>query len=395
MKILIASSKYHPYYWGGGEYSVKKLAEELSKYNDVEVEVLTFGEENNTEVISNVKVRRIKSKNIYWSYFAKKQSIFKKIIWHLLEAYNPRAGEIANLIATEIKPDLVHFRNIEDFSTSIFKYLSKHKIPTIQTLNTYFMIEPSGTLYRTSKAGYFIMKIWEQIFRIKKYGSNWLSAVVGVSQLTLNEHIRRGYYRNSKQAVIRTGVQKVNSNQSKRKNDNITFGFIGNLYETKGVLEMITAFKILKGQNINLIVAGAGNSDYSEKCHKLAKDDNRIKFLGKTDQETFFTQIDVSIIPSIWMDPFPRVLIEAYSFGKPVISSNKGGAKERVVQGVTGFIYRNEEELIESMEKLISEPKLISTFSNNIKSWAKIHEGDDIDQYYSLYKEIINTPQTD
>ena len=47
---------------------------------------------------------------------------------------------------------------------------------------------------------------------------------------------------------------------------------------------------------------------------------------------------DVVIVPSVYLDPFPTIVLEAGASGRPVVVTNMGGAKEAVVEGETGFV---------------------------------------------------------
>lgn len=44
------------------------------------------------------------------------------------------------------------------------------------------------------------------------------------------------------------------------------------------------------------------------------------------------------VVPSLWPEPFGRVVIEAAAYGTPAIVGNTGGLPELVADGVTGFI---------------------------------------------------------
>ena len=44
------------------------------------------------------------------------------------------------------------------------------------------------------------------------------------------------------------------------------------------------------------------------------------------------------IIPSLWNEPFGRVVIEAYSHNKPVIGANRGGIPE-IIKRKRKWIY--------------------------------------------------------
>ncbi|WP_420316804.1 glycosyltransferase [Ekhidna sp.] len=389
MKILIATSKYHPYYLGGGEYSVKRLAEGLKNIEDLEVEVLTFADKPIIDYENGIKVHRIKPINIYWSYYSKHKKFLSKTIWHILEVFNPNAKSIVEYIKTNIKPDLVHFRNIEDFSSSIFMYLSREKIPTIQTLNTYSMIEPSGTLFRQGRLSSLAMLLMIQLFKGKKYFSHYCSAVVGVSLHTLNEHLERGYYKSSIKKVIKTSPEAVNYFEPEKSKNGVVFGYIGNILKTKGLLELIRAFKKTKSNNSQLIIAGAGDKRYYKHCVEEALEDERIVFVGRLKQSDFYPRVDVVIVSSIWNDPYPRVVAESLGYSKPIISSNFGGAKEGIMHNKTGYIYFDQSELINYIDNLTDNENKIDEFKQNIKNELKDLISIDLDEYYKLYNRVI------
>ena len=46
---------------------------------------------------------------------------------------------------------------------------------------------------------------------------------------------------------------------------------------------------------------------------------------------------NITLVPSIYLDPFPTVVLESMYIGTPVISSVYTGAKEAIIDGVTGY----------------------------------------------------------
>jgi glycosyltransferase involved in cell wall biosynthesis len=58
------------------------------------------------------------------------------------------------------------------------------------------------------------------------------------------------------------------------------------------------------------------------------------------------------LFPLQWEEPFGMVLIEAMACGTPVLSLNRGAVPEVVVDGVTGFVRREPDELVEALREL-------------------------------------------
>ncbi len=78
--------------------------------------------------------------------------------------------------------------------------------------------------------------------------------------------------------------------------------------------------------------------------------DKEIKALGIGEQILFtgwisgdtlkacYASADVVVVPSIYLDPFPTITLEAMASGKAVVVTCHGGTRELVVDGVTGYV---------------------------------------------------------
>jgi glycosyltransferase involved in cell wall biosynthesis len=88
-------------------------------------------------------------------------------------------------------------------------------------------------------------------------------------------------------------------------------------------------------ENAHLVIAGS--ADLSELSHIK----NRITFLKDLSQEdmrTLYSAVDVTLVPSIYLDPFPTMCLESMACGKPVIATTHGGSKEAVLDTKTGWV---------------------------------------------------------
>ena len=69
--------------------------------------------------------------------------------------------------------------------------------------------------------------------------------------------------------------------------------------------------------------------------------DARVRVLGPLDAEgmrSAYAAADAVLVPSVYLDPFPTVCLEAMACGKPVIATCHGGAREAVRDGRDGWI---------------------------------------------------------
>ena len=70
----------------------------------------------------------------------------------------------------------------------------------------------------------------------------------------------------------------------------------------------------------------------------LLKDIRSAGWLVGDQLRAAFHLADVVVVPSVCLDTFPTVNLEAMAAGKPVIATCYGGSSEIVLDGVTGFI---------------------------------------------------------
>ena len=120
-------------------------------------------------------------------------------------------------------------------------------------------------------------------------------------------------------------------------------GVVGRVEPEKGQMGFVAAARILSAEfaACRFIVAGAplfSGPDYLAKV-KEASRALPIQFHGwQEDIGAVFSRLDLLVVPSSDIDSTPRVVIEAFSAGIPVVAFPSGGIPEIVEDGKTGFL---------------------------------------------------------
>lgn len=148
--------------------------------------------------------------------------------------------------------------------------------------------------------------------------------------------------------IINKDETSLYSNIDKTK---ITFGYIGQVTQAKGVLHLInSSLKLLaEGRDIQIVIAGSLSYDksFAEECiNKIpAKFKSKIFFVGEIeDIDLYFSYIDVLCIPSIKQEPLANVLSEAKYHKIPSIVYPSGGLPELITNGVDGYVCKESTE---------------------------------------------------
>lgn len=128
------------------------------------------------------------------------------------------------------------------------------------------------------------------------------------------------------------------------------------LEKLKRVDLLIKAFKKIDN-DIDFLIAGTGSEENYLK--ELAKDDERVKFLGFVSDhklvELYSNALFVPFIP--YDEDYGLITIEAMSSSKPVLTTiDSGGVKELVKSGYNGIITEpNVDKIADAMRLLISD----------------------------------------
>jgi glycosyltransferase involved in cell wall biosynthesis len=140
---------------------------------------------------------------------------------------------------------------------------------------------------------------------------------------------------------------------SRREGPGEHFLFAGRLSREKGVRTLITAWAGLRAK---LIVAGDGPDE--EALRREAP--SSVEFLGQVDpleMPALLERARALILPSIWYEGSPRIVLEAYAKGVPVVASAIGSLPDLVDDGVTGMLVRpgDSASLAHTVEQLLDD----------------------------------------
>lgn len=399
MKVLIVNTFYYPFQFGGAEKSVQLITEGLVKRGH-QVTVITIGHEDSVSVVNGVRVYYIKTKNIY-DIKASSPSPLAKPFWHLLDAYNPLYAPLIKKILLEENPDIIHTNNLAGFSVQVWQIARKLNIPIVHTLRDYYLLCPKSTMYK--KGDNCLSRCLEcQLYSIsKKIMSEHVSAVCGISQFILQKHLQEGYFKNALiKKVIYNAVAKTplvtssNASSTGEKTNSIKFGFVGQISPAKGIETLCKVFKenAESFKTHTLHIYGKSTNQFYEDYLKATYSHKNIVFEGHKKPEDIYPNIQVVIVPSEWNEPFGRIIIEAYAYGKFVVASNKGGIPEIVKEGVNGFIYepKSSTSLIEKIYKIIENKQLLSEASEINKRTALEYS---IETNIQAYLEVYSSSQ--
>lgn len=390
MKILFVNTYYYPNMFGGAEHSVKILAEGLSEEHECAVFSVDSGcnEGLKSEKIGNVCVFRSGSRCFdFAARFHKTESLRIKLKNRLADLYNPAALKHFKTVIQQFKPDVILTNGLRGIGPQVWKIANQNGVKVVHTLRDYFVVDPTMKMNHLS-----FFWLWKSFF---SHYSKFINYLTAPSDYTIDKVIAAGFYSPKKKKVaIPNGTDVDRSllckliDAKRTQNSPLTqFIFVGTLGLYKGIMQLIEAFNQLRDKNVRLVICGSGTLK-NEVLNAVAKNPN-IVYRGQLPSDVLkeeYRKSDVCVIPSLWDEPFGRVVVEAAANGCAVIASNRGGIPEIVKNlGVDEPIdcydlhqlnlsleqFCSLEKRLEQLDCILKNITLYSK-ENNVKSYEKV-----------------------
>ena len=294
--------------------------------------------------------------------------------------YNRQAQRRLERLVAEKEPQIAHLHNIHyQISPSILPTLRRLKIPVVMTLHDYRIICPNGYLFTQGalcercKGGHFQNALVHRCLR-DSWGASVLGAAAAYTHgaLDLYRYIDRFVapsvflrqkmldfgYAADRVRVIRNFFDAHTPTASSPGEP--YFVWAGYMVVQKGAQLLLEAIHRIGGARLFL----AGEGPYFPRLRDQASREGligRVSFTGfmrDRDLWSLMGRCRAVVVPSIWYENSPMVILEAYSLGRPVIATAIGGIPEMVEDGQTGILVPpgDIKALAEAMQWLLDNP---------------------------------------
>ena len=320
--------------------------------------------------------------------------------------YNPASIRAFQEILKKEKPDVINVHNLYPLiSPAILPEAKKAGIPVVMTVHNYRLVCPTGLHFShgeicekcsgghemqciinncegslAKSAGYAMRNWWA---RTRKYYLENVTIFACLTRFQQDRLVADGIPRN-KLALIPNMVKHTDIDLPK---DDDYLGFSGRLSPEKGISTLVEAVKL----NPELQFAAAGAYDKIENLENTVPDNFRLLgYCGPDDLARFYNNARAIVLPSVWFEGFPTVLVEAMLHRKPIICSDIGGLSDIVDDGVTGFLVKpgDAQDLAEKMKILWDDPELCKKMGEAGRNKAMTEYSND--KYYERLMRVFN-----
>lgn len=179
--------------------------------------------------------------------------------------------------------------------------------------------------------------------------------------------------------------------------------YLGRIHPKKGLAELLLALKLCSRQhpfllsNLEVNIVGWGDASYVAQMKRMASDlglDGFVFFRGPAfgvSKDEFFTSSDAFILPS-YSEGLPMAVLEAWSFGLPVLITPECNLEDGFLCGAAIKIQNVPQSLASSLIELLEtsrdELQQMGKRGRNLVatkySWDSVAK-----QYLSMYEEVL------
>ncbi|GLK83934.1 glycosyl transferase family 1 [Ancylobacter defluvii] len=339
--------------------------------------------------------------------------------------YMPELRAVLERILRREKPDVVHICHLINHTTALLEVLDSLSIPTVGTFTDFYGICFNNKLqahdeslclgpdkHRTNCLNCFLKEVAGQApsgftkyaghpalrplsSRVARFATPALKAAwredieaiverpgvladaygtfdaaVAPTQFLHDAYRRNGF--DGRLDISRFGIDIDRAPKPERQDGKLHFGFIGQLARHKGVHLLVEALDAIAHDNARLSIWGNEQTDpaYSRELRRRAAW-LPVQFRGTfpvEDMARHLAEIDVLVIPSLWYENSPLILLQALATHTPVIIADVAGMTEFVPPFEFGvyFARGSAKSLADAMEHFAKDSALARVMSQRI-----------------------------
>jgi glycosyltransferase involved in cell wall biosynthesis len=170
----------------------------------------------------------------------------------------------------------------------------------------------------------------------------------------------------------------------------------------KGIREFVEAAKLLHkaGVSARCVVVGEPDSENhsSIPAEQMTAwhDTGEIEWWGKrTDMPTVLAQSHIVCLPSYYGEGVPKILLEAASIGRPIVTTDMPGCREAVTEGDNGLLVpaRDAGALAAALKMLLNDPTRRKDMGQRGRERAEQEFSEEhvVSQTLDIYRLLLDT----
>lgn len=357
MKIAVLQDDFPPHHEGGSGVIAHQLSREYVRRGH---EVLVISAVDSPELSGISRVDGMRVARVYSKYHVR---------WRAYRSlYNPSVVGQIDALLKDFQPDAVHVHNVHSqlsyYAIIIARRYTRDVYMTAHDAMSFHFgkLRSAADTPDFSEADTYFESPWRQI---KAYRIRYNPFRTMVIHRILTHNVRRVLAVSDalKRALMANGIRHVDVihngidvgewgkpadvDEFKKVHGigNAAILFGGRLSAMKGAYKALDSLRLVRNEvpHAQLLIIGKKEAHTEPMIDYARKEgiEEGLVFTGWVTGSALraaYHAAAVVAVPSLYLDPFPTINLEAFACGKPVVATCFGGSREIVEDGVSGFI---------------------------------------------------------
>jgi glycosyltransferase involved in cell wall biosynthesis len=326
----------------------------------------------------------------------------------------PVSREISNLFGS-FHPEILHVHNFfPTISPAIYFAAERYRVPVVQTLHNYRLLCANAMLFRDGRpcedclvGRSYLPGVMHACYRGSRAGSGIVGASVslhsalGTWKNRIDCYIALTQFAAEKFGSYRIPAAKIRIKPNFVADHGCGEGrggfalFAGRLSSEKGIQTIIAADRL---GHLPLPIHVVGDGPLRDEVERAcARPGSRLVYLGHKSRSEVIGQMKsaaVLLVPSVCYEGFPVVIVEALSFGLPIISARIGGLPDIVQDGHSGVLFEPgvPSALLEALRTFVGDTNRIEAMRQASRGQFERHytEQKNYETLTEIYSEVLN-----
>lgn len=326
--------------------------------------------------------------------------------------WNRRTHERLARLLREVRPDVVHFHNTFPLvSPSAYYTAAGEGIPVVQTLHNYRLLCPNGLFfrdggvcedclgkpipwpgvvhacYRDSVAASAVTAGMLTAHRLAGTWTRKVDLYIALTDFARRKFVAGGLPRDR---IFLKPNFVPDPGPARGPREDFAL-FVGRLTPEKGVRTMLRAWRRLRDVPLRIV----GTGPLSDEVAAAIADREaypHVQMCGFQRQDEVLRMMKRArflVFPSEWYEGAPRVVLEAFACGLPVIGARMGALAELVEEGRTGWAFEpgHPDDLVRCVTRALATDGLVEMGKNARRDYeVKYDPGSNHTRLLELYR---------
>jgi glycosyltransferase involved in cell wall biosynthesis len=341
--------------------------------------------------------------------------VWKKAKLPLRVVWSREGQDLVQRALERTRPDVVHIHNTFPlFSPAVFRTAQRSSAAVVHTLHNFRPFCPGGAFLREGRAcedcfGRFPLPgIWHGCYRDSRLATVPVAVMDGLHNRigTWQKHVDRlivvSSYERDKYIAggwpaskIKIKYNTVFEKDLPPRQPGRHFMSMSRIVPEKGVDVVLEGFRraFPDGEPPLWLSAGGDSAgELREKYEGLPG----IRFMGHVSRAELYEALSSAlavVVPSRCYEGFPRVVVEAYAAGVPIIASKVGSLTELVDDGVTGLQVRvgDPDDMARALRQVAESPELAERMGRGARErYERMYSPEvTMSELFAIYREAI------